>query len=64
MREVIGDDLRKFIKKGLVEQQGLPEEPVDSAIEAWNRDEDPQIPFERGVYSVIESILTDMHKND
>jgi len=63
-REVIGDDLRTFIKKGLVEQQGLPDGPVDVAIDHWNEDEDPQGPFEHGVYSVIKSIFTDMHKND
>ncbi|MCH7892013.1 MAG: hypothetical protein IH921_10980 [Gemmatimonadetes bacterium] len=64
MREVIGDALNGFIKKGLVEQQGLDEELVDVAIGHWNEDKDPQGPFEHGAYAVIKSIFTDMHKND
>lgn len=65
MRETIHDALRAHLKKGLVEQQNVgTAEEVDAVIDRWNEDKDPVVPFERGVYAVIEATFKQMYERE
>jgi hypothetical protein len=54
--------LREFIRKGLVDQQGLEDDLVQIAMNRWNDDLDPVGPFEHGVFAVIVSIFEKMEE--
>lgn len=61
-RETIHDSLRDHLKVGLVEQQKVgTAQQVDDVIDKWNRDEDPEVPFEHGCYAVIEDTFKQMY---
>jgi len=54
--------MREFVRKGLVDQQGLDADLVETAMDRWNDDADPVGPFEHGVFAVITSIFEKMEE--